>query len=174
MRNSSLLKKVGLLSVLCACTSTAWAHHGGGTFDPNKCFVFKGTVRKVAWVNPHAWIYVEVPKSGTTQELWGFEFGSVSGLARSGFRPADFPTGTKVTITAYANRAIEKHTASSNKLVLADGRVVGGPDASGTAPGSSPPPGVAPAGGPPGAGAPPTPPGGGYAAKPTTNCPDYK
>jgi len=170
MRNSSLLKRVGLLSVLCACTSTAWAHHGGGTFDPNKCFTFEGTVRKVAWVNPHAWIYVEVPKSGA-QELWGFEFGSVSGLARSGFRPSDFPTGTKVTITAYANRALEKHTASSHKLVLADGRVVGGPDASGTAPGSSaPPPGGAPGAGSP----PPTPPGGGYAANPATNCPDYK
>jgi hypothetical protein len=164
MRKGSLLKKVGLLSVLCACTSSAWAHHGGGTFDPNKCFVFQGTVRKVAWVNPHAWIYVEVPKSAGSQELWGFEFGSVSGLARSGFRPADFPTGTKVTVTAYANRAIEKHTASSHRLVLADGRVVGGPDASGTAPGSSPP---GPAGSPPPGGAPPP-------AAATTNCPDYK
>jgi len=171
MRNHSLIKRVGLLSVLCACTSTAWAHHGGGTFDPNKCFVFQGTVRKVAWVNPHAWIYVEVPKSGTTQELWGFEFGSVSGLARSGFRPSDFPTGTKVTITAYANRTVEKHTASSHELVLPDGRVVGGPNAAGTAPGSSPAgSGYGAAGSPPpGAGAPPP-----AAAGPATNCPDYK
>lgn len=166
MSNGSLLKKVSLLSVLYACTSTAWAHHGGGTFDPNKCFVFQGTVRKVAWVNPHAWIYVVVPKPGKAEELWGFEFGSISGLARSGFRPSDFPEGTKVTVTAYANRDVARHTASSNKLVLADGRIVGGPDASGTAPGSAPPgPGASGAG---------SPPPGGAAARPTTNCPDYK
>jgi hypothetical protein len=171
MRNYSLFKKIGLLSVLCACTSTAWAHHGGGTFDPNKCYVFQGTVRKVAWVNPHAWIYVVVDKPGSAEELWGFEFGSVSGLARAGFRPADFPVGTKVNVTGYANRAVEKHTASSYKLVLPDGRAVGGPDAAGTAPGSSPPgPGYGAAGSPPPGGAPPA----GAAAKPAMNCPDYK
>jgi len=163
MRSSSLFKRVGWLSALCICTSTAWAHHGGGSFDPDKCFVFHGTVRKVAWVNPHAWIYVEVKKPRGTDELWGFEFGSVSGLARSGFRPADFPVGTKVSVTAYANRVPEKHTGSSNKLVLPDGRVIGGAEASGSVPGGTPGPG--------GTGAPPP---GANTASPTLNCPDYK
>ena len=159
-------KKAGWLLVLSICTSTAWAHHGGGTFDPTKCFAFKGTVRQVAWANPHAWLYVQVQKGEGESELWGFEFGTVGGLSRAGFRPSDFAIGTKVSVTAYANRELAKHTGSAQRLILPDGRDVAGAGIAGTAPAGAPPG----AGGPPGAGAPP--PGAGPA--PAVNCPDYK
>lgn len=141
-------KVVGLL-LLSLCTSTAWAHHGGGTFDANKCFVFRGTVRQVAWVNPHTWIYVQVEKAQGEPELWGFEFSAFAGLMRAGFKSSDFAQGTKLTVTAFSNRHMEKHTGSANKVILTDGRQAGGSEIAGTAP----------AGGAPGA---------------STNCPDYK
>lgn len=146
------LKTLGWSLVLCVCSSAAWAHHGGGTFDPKKCFTFQGTVRQVAWVNPHAWIYVEVPKAGAKDELWGFEFGSIPGLVRLGFRPSDFAIGTKVNVTAHVNREIEKHTGSARQLILPDGRTLKGQDVAGATQ-------VGPAGGAPGAA--------------TAECPDY-
>jgi hypothetical protein len=164
MRDNSLSKKLGWLLALSLCTSAAWAHHGGGTFDANRCFAFKGTVRQVAWSNPHAWLYVQVDKPSGAAELWGFEFGTVSGLSRAGFRPADFAQGTKVTVTAFANRAVEKHTGSAKRLILPDGRDVAGSDIAGTAPSGGPP------GGPSGAGGPP--PGAGPAR--SANCADYQ
>jgi hypothetical protein len=161
MRNKSLVSKAGMLLALGACTS-AWAHHGGGTFDATKCFAFKGTVRQVAWANPHAWLYVQVQKPDGGSELWGFEFGTVGSLSRAGFRPSDFAIGTKVSVVAYANREVEKHTGSANRLILPDGRDVTGAGIGGTAPGGAPPPGAPPGGAPPGAPA------------PAANCPDYK
>ena len=182
MTNISSSKKAGCLLALSICTSTAWAHHGGGTFDASKCFAFKGTVRQVAWANPHAWLYVQVQKPEGTSELWGFEFGTVGSLSRAGFRPSDFAIGTKVSVTAYSNRDMTKHTGSANRLILPDGRDVTGAGIAGTAPaGAGGPPGGGPPGGPPGAppgaggppGAPPGgPPGAGRAAP--MNCPDYK
>jgi Family of unknown function (DUF6152) len=181
MRNNSSIKNLGWLLVLGLCTSTAWAHHGGGTFDANKCFVFKGAIRQVAWANPHAWLYVQVEKPAGGSELWGFEFGTVPGLSRAGFRPSDFAIGTKITVTAYANREIEKHTGSAHRLILPDGRDVSGSGIAGTAPAGGPPGAAGPpgAGGPPGPGAPgrggpldsggPAPSGGPL----STNCPDY-
>jgi hypothetical protein len=155
MSNASPSSKLGrrTLSVLAAAglcaslgVSPASAHHGGGAFDPNKCYTFQGAVRQLAWTNPHSWIYVQVNKSNGANELWGFEFGTVSGLARAGFRPSDFPQGTKVTVTAHVNRDPSRHTGSSSKLVLvANGRTVGGADALGSVPGGAP-------GGPPGGG----------------------
>ncbi|EIZ79801.1 hypothetical protein WSK_1609 [Novosphingobium sp. Rr 2-17] len=129
---------LALLAATGLCASAASAHHGGGAFDPNKCFVFKGTVRQLAWTNPHSWIYVQAAKEDGTNELWGFEFGTVSGLARAGFRPSDFPVGTKVTVTAHVNRAPGRHTGSSSKLVLPNGRVIGGAEALGSVPGGAP------------------------------------
>ncbi len=180
MSNNFSIKQAGWLSLLSLCASTAWAHHGGGTFDATKCFAFKGTIRQLAWANPHAWLYVQVQKPDATSELWGFEFGTVGGLSRAGFRPSDFSIGTKVSVTAYANRDITKHTGSANRLILPDGRDVTGAGIAGTAPagGGPPAPGGPPPGGPPpGAGGPPPgaggpPPGAGRAAP--TNCPDYK
>ena len=160
MSNNSSSRKAGWLLVLSLCTSSAWAHHGGGTFDAKRCFVFKGTVKQVAWANPHAWLYVQVEKPGGASELWGFEFGSIAGLSRAGFRPSDFAIGTKVSVTAHANRNPEKHTGSANRLVLPDGRDVSGGGLAGTAP----------AGGPPGPGSPP--PGAGPVRP--VNCPEYK
>ena len=184
MRNGYSIKKAACLVALGLCTTSAWAHHGGGTFDANKCYSFKGTVRQVAWANPHAWLYVQVEKPAGQSELWGFEFGTVGGLSRAGFRPSDFAIGTKVSVTAYANREIEKHTGSASRLILPDGRDVTGAGIAGTAPAGAlppggpppggPPPGAPPAGGPPAGGGPGAygPPGG--AAPAAANCPDYK
>jgi hypothetical protein len=133
-RALSWLVVTGLFASLGA--TPASAHHGGGTFDPNKCYIFDGAVRELAWTNPHSWIYVQVKKSNGANELWGFEFGTVSGLAHAGFRPSDFPEGTKVTVTANVNRDQSRHTGSSSKLVLVStGRTVGGADALGSVPG---------------------------------------
>jgi hypothetical protein len=112
-------------------------------------------------------LYVQVQKPAGESELWGFEFGTVGGLSRAGFRPSDFAIGTKVSLTAFANRDVAKHTGSASRLILPDGRDVTGAGIAGTAP----------AGAPPGPGAPPPgaeafPPGGG--AAPAANCPDYK
>ena len=71
MSNNFSIKQAGWLSLLSLCASTAWAHHGGGTFDATKCFAFKGTIRQLAWANPHAWLYVQVQKPDATSELWG-------------------------------------------------------------------------------------------------------
>jgi hypothetical protein len=134
------------LAVLGAATSSAWAHHGGGTFDATKCYNFNGTIRQMAWVNPHSWIYIDVTKTDGTKELWGFELSTVSGLSREGFRPEDFVKGSKVTVSGNANRDAKVHTASTRSLKLADGRMVAGGAAGTVATGGG-------AGGPPGGGA---------------------
>lgn len=141
MFKTSSSTKLGLaaLSLVLASTlgaSSATAHHGGGTFDPSKCYMFKGTMRGIAWANPHSWIYVDVEK-GNAKELWGFELGTIGGLSRLGFRPADFAKGTPVTVKANINRTAGKRTGTSNQTVLSGNRVVGGAEASGTAVGSA-------------------------------------
>ena len=50
-------------ALVCACAVTASAHHAfGGEFDSTKPVVLKGPIMKVEWVNPHAWIHVQITK----------------------------------------------------------------------------------------------------------------
>ena len=43
-----------------AVAATASAHHGIANFDLNKDISISGTVAKLAFVNPHSWMYVNV------------------------------------------------------------------------------------------------------------------
>lgn len=145
------MSRLFAFGVLCAVPAV-WAHHAATGFDINKRMIFKGEVRKFAWVNPHAFLYMDVQKANGTKELWGFETGGPSFLNREGWKITDFPAGSKVTVYAYGARSNGQRNALMSKVVLADGRefknfdigslpppVAGAPGQAGAAPAAPPP-----------------------------------
>ena len=51
-----------------------WAHHSfQAEYDQNKPVTLKGTVNRVAWVNPHAYIYIDVKDDTGKVTTWAFE-----------------------------------------------------------------------------------------------------
>ena len=68
MRSKFPLSAAGVL----LATAPILGHHAfGGEFDPNKPVLLKGPVTKVEWVNPHAWIHLEVTKPDGTGRVDG-------------------------------------------------------------------------------------------------------
>ena len=51
------LPRVALLSTGVLLGVSAFAHHGFGTFDLDSEIELSGTLTKLDWVNPHAWLY---------------------------------------------------------------------------------------------------------------------
>jgi len=151
----------------------AMAHHAGLGFDTAHPYIFHGTVKKFAWSNPHAWLFIDVPKSDGTVELWGFEAGGTNALDRQGWHKDDVPEGAKITVIGSASRDLTKHLAMLQSITLPDGKVLA------AGPGAPPKGGIGggPPGGPPGGGPggpPGGPPGGGPGFAPAEAPVEYK
>ncbi len=82
--------------------ATARAHHAfSAEFDANSPIKLEGTVAKVEWVNPHAWIYVDVKKADGTMEQWKIEGGTPNALFRRGFTKDSLKIGTAIVVTGF-------------------------------------------------------------------------
>ena len=92
------------LAVVGLLLSPAWvfAHHSfAAEFDAGQPVTLSGTVTKMEWINPHAWIHLEVKKPDGTVENWEIETGNPSALIRRGFNKNSLPAGTEITVQGF-------------------------------------------------------------------------
>ena len=109
--------------LLLAGVVPALAHHAfGGEFDPDRPLLLKGKVVKVEWVNPHAWIHLEVLKPDGTKEEWMVEGGSPNSLLRHGVTRDSLPVGTEIVVDGYQARDHSLLRANGRNITYPDGR----------------------------------------------------
>ncbi len=101
-----------------------FAHHSfAAEFDGTKQITLSGVVTKVDWVNPHAYIYVDVKGDDGAVVNWALETGAPNMLYRQGWRKDDLKVGDMVTFEAFLAKD-GSHTAAARQVKLPDGRKV--------------------------------------------------
>ena len=99
-----------------------WAHHAfAAEFDANKPVKLHGTVTKMEWINPHAWIHLDVKNPDGTVTNWMIECGAPNGLLRRGFTKASLPPGTEILMNGWQAKD-GSYRANGSDLTFADGR----------------------------------------------------
>ncbi len=84
--------------------SPAVAHHSHGNYQLEGLIRLQGTVQEVHWMNPHAWIYLDVTELGTESGLWVLEGGSIAALTRRGWARDDIGAGDAISVRCHQLR----------------------------------------------------------------------
>jgi len=99
-------------------------HHSfAAEFDSSKPVELRGTVTRLEWTNPHAWIFVDVKDGNGKVTNWGCELGSPNTLLRNGWTRESLKAGDSVVITG--SRAKDgSNIANARTVRFADGKRV--------------------------------------------------
>ena len=121
MRTVLLATLVGGLLLL-GGTAHVVAHHAfSAEFDINRPIELAGVITMVEWINPHAWIHVDVKRNDGTIENWAIEAGTPNTLLRRGLRKTDLPIGTEIKVSGFQARD-GTPKANGVNVTLPDGR----------------------------------------------------
>jgi hypothetical protein len=100
------------------------AHHSfAAEFDKTKPVTLHGTVTKMQWLNPHAWLYLDVKGSDGTIVNWAIECGAPNALVRRGWRMDSLPPGTEIVVEGYLSKS-GKAVANGSNLTFPDGKTL--------------------------------------------------
>ena len=114
------LAAVGLI-VLAAGIPVVAHHAFSAEFDGSKPVTLKGTVTRMEWINPHAWLHMDVKGPDGKVATWGVEGGAPNALLRRGWNRDSVRPGTAITVEGF--RAKDgSNRANGRDVVLPDGR----------------------------------------------------
>jgi len=125
MTNSRLFSVAMSVAACVAIAAPVFGHHAfGAEFDPDAPIRLQGKVVKLEWVNPHAWIHIEVKKPDGTTEVWMVEGGTPNTLLRRGLTRESLAYGTELIVDGYQTKDHSLKRANGRDVTFTDGRKI--------------------------------------------------
>jgi uncharacterized protein DUF6152 len=94
-----LLRFSAVTGFCLALASAVWAHHSQSEYDLRGKVEVAGTVTKVEWRSPHAWIYVDAMNDKGETVNWSFELPSPVTLMRRGWTRDSLKVGDRIKVS---------------------------------------------------------------------------
>ena len=116
--------------LLIAAARPTFAHHAfAAEFDSNKPFRVTGVVSKVAWQNPHVYVYVDAKDESGKMVTYALECNSVNTLLHKGWTRDALKKGDQVTVSAFGAKDPRPLSdgslhANARSIKMADGHSV--------------------------------------------------
>ncbi len=116
------LASVFAASLLLSAAVPVWAHHAfAAEFDANKPVKLRGTVSKMEWINPHAWLHIDVKGDDGKVTTWMIEAAAPNSLLRRGFTKYSLLAGTELIVEGFQAKD-GSNRANGSVITFTDGR----------------------------------------------------
>ena len=113
---------------------SAYAHHPfSAEYDWKQPVTLTGTVSKVEWSNPHAFLYIDAKDQNGEMMHWTLEMGSPAALTHAGWSRTSLKMGDQVSVDAWMSKTKKDH-ANVKSVKMADGRELSGASSIGNMP----------------------------------------
>jgi hypothetical protein len=100
----------------------AFAHHAfTAEFDANQPVTLRGAVTKMAWTNPHSWVYIDVKGADGAVVNWAIEMGPPNSLLRAGWNKNSLANGTEIVVEGFRAKN-GTPTANGRNVTFPDGK----------------------------------------------------
>ena len=117
------MKTLGVAACMAfAIAASVQAHHSfAAEFDGSKIQTIKGSVVEFQWMNPHAYLIVDVTDASGKTARWGIQSRNLSILKRQGLSKQTFTVGEMVTVELFHHHDPAKNVGFARYIVKADG-----------------------------------------------------
>jgi hypothetical protein len=97
----------------------ASSHHAfAAEFDINRPLKLTGTVTKIEWTNPHAWLFIDAKQDDGSVQSWAVELVGINDLLRLGWGRDKVKTGDVINVDGFGARN-GTNTANAASVTLA-------------------------------------------------------
>jgi len=80
-------------------------HHSfAAVFDINRPIEFTGTITRLEWTNPHAWIHLDVEDANGNVQSWSIELIGINTLLKNGWTPDVLIPGDVINVKGFGAR----------------------------------------------------------------------
>src|SRR5258706_12953740 len=112
------------LTTVISLAPPALAHHSfAAEYNADNPVTLTGSVTKMAWINPHSWIYIDVKRPEGSVENWAVEAGPPGTLIRAGFTKESLLPGTEIKVNGFRAKDGALR-ANGRDITLPDGRLL--------------------------------------------------
>src|SRR3954471_9066428 len=104
-------------------------HSNTATYDSTRQVKLQGPVTRIDWVNPRAFLFVDVKDANGTVMNWAVDFGNPLELEREGWKKSSLRIGDMVTVDGSPARSEGREALAKTVVLNATGKRLFGPPA---------------------------------------------